>query len=79
MSNTIVEHRVLDRDGQVMVTAMMTETTRWMPYGRNGILYDDLDKYRIETRILPDGEWEPAAIVKYHPALPPIVIVRGTL
>lgn len=75
----IYEHRVTDQLGNVIVSAVVAEQTRWAPFGRDGTLYDDTSKYRIDTRLLPDGEWEPAALVRYSPMLPLVVIVRGTL
>lgn len=35
------------------------------------------EEYAYETRVLPDGEWEPAAVIRQL-GRQPVVIVRGT-
>jgi hypothetical protein len=78
---TIVQHRAITPDGKVLTIVTMAACTRWMPYASFGIdggLADCPGEHALETRVLPDGEWEPSAVVR-QPGHQPVVITRGTL
>jgi len=77
----MVQHRAVTPDGKVLTVVTLPEYSRWMPYVSSGIagaLADYDGEHALETRELPDGEWEPAAVVR-QPGRQPVVITRGTL
>ena len=77
----MIQHRAVSPDGRVLTVVTMDDHMRWMPYSSfsiNGGLADYGDEHVLETRVLPDGEWEPAAVVR-QPGRQPVVIARGTL
>lgn len=71
---TIVQHRAVTPDGTVLFDAMMPDYERWMP------CYPGCDgrEYTLETRVLPDGGWEPSAVLR-QPGHPVVVLTRWTL
>ncbi len=78
---TIVQHRAVTPDGKVLTVVTMADYMRWMPYDSFSIdcgLADYTGEYALETRVLPDGEWEPSEILA-QPGHWPVVITRGTI
>lgn len=77
--SVMVEHRAITPDGKVLRTAVMPETARWMPE-EPSLEWPGpyAGECAYETRMLPDGEWEPAAVV-IQPGRLPVVITRWTL
>ena len=76
---TLVEHRAVTPDGKVLRTAVMPDSARWMPEELS------LDwpgpyagEYSYETRVLPGGQWAPAAVV-VQPGRAPVIVTRWTL
>lgn len=78
---TFVQHRAVTPGGKVLLYVTMTNYERWMPYAALDLstgLGSYAAEHALETRVLPDGEWEPAVVVR-QPGRQPIVISRGTL
>ena len=78
---TLVQHRAVTPGGKVLTIVTMADYMRWMVYESSGIaggLADYTGEHALETRVLPDGEWEPAAVVR-QAGRPPVVITRWTL
>lgn len=74
---TFVEHRAVTPDGKVLQTAVMPDYERWLPewpcLERPGP-----GEYAYETRMLPDGEREPSAVIR-QPGRLPVVVTRWTI
>jgi len=78
---TFVQHRAVTPDGKVLTIVTMADYERWMVYDSFSVdfgLADYTGWHVLETRVLPDGEWEPSAVVR-QPGRNPVVITRGTL
>jgi hypothetical protein len=73
---TFVQHRAVTPEGKVLAVVTLTDCSHWMPYASSMRGYDG--EHTLETRVLPGGEWEPAAVVR-QPGYQPVVIVRGML
>ena len=77
----MVQHRAITPDGKLLTVVTMDDRMPWAPYDLFSIdcgLADYGGAHVLETRVLPDGEWEPSAVVR-QPDRQPIVITRGTL
>ncbi len=77
----MVQHRAVTPDGKVLTIVTMADYMRWMVYDSFSIdcgLADYTGEHALETRVLPDGEWEPSAVVR-QPGRNPVVITRWTL
>jgi hypothetical protein len=68
---TIVQHRALTPDGKVIEIVTLEAGARWMPRWPL-----DYGEPAFETRILPDGQWEPSAIIR-QPGKPPAIVTWG--
>lgn len=76
---TVVEHRAVTPDGKVLQAAVMADHERWSPdFADPDCPWAFTGKYAYETRVLPDGEWRPAAVV-YQSGRRPVVITSWTL
>jgi len=77
----LVQHRAVTPDGRLLTVVTMPDYARWLLYDSFSIdcgLADYGGGHVLETRVLPDGEWEPSAVVR-QPGRNPVVITRGTL
>lgn len=70
-----VEHRAVTPGGTVLQAAVMQDSARWMPAFPPDWAW--AGGYSYETRVLPDGNWHPAAVVR-QPGRPDIVITSWT-
>jgi len=67
----IVQHRAVTPDGKVIEIVTLPASGQWVPFWPL-----DYGEPVFETRILPDGQWEPSAVVR-QPGKPPKIVTWG--
>jgi hypothetical protein len=68
-----VQHRAVTPDGRTLVIVTMPAYYRWTPYADPMGMASYPGEHTLETRVLPDGEWGPSAVIR-QPGRQPVVV-----